>query len=229
MIAIRSEITEIEAGRWKVEASPLRHAPHTVHDIADDAWSRAYSRAKGCFPDGVSRIGQILEPGRTGRQRLWRPQPGVLVPAGGGLRAGGGVTRRRMGDAQAIPIAVPHRRSDTCWVSLRLYPSYEGSARITPRHDESTKTKRALKTSATQRPQHPLCRVSGLTTRSVGKPHSSAGSSPSASRSGEPARICSAIRPEFWRIAISILAVMSGLALRNAFEFSRPWPSRWLS
>ena len=61
------------------------------------------------------------------------------------------------------------------------------------------------------------------------KSHSSAGSSPSASRSGVPARICSAIRPEFWRIAASILAVMSGLALRKAFEFSRPWPSLWLS
>jgi glycine dehydrogenase len=55
MIAIRGEIAEIEKGRWKVEASPLRHAPHTVHDIADDAWSRAYSRAEGCFPDGTSR------------------------------------------------------------------------------------------------------------------------------------------------------------------------------
>src|SRR5882757_5235201 len=65
-----------------------------------------------------------------------------------------------------------------------------------------------------------------------GKPHASAassGSSPSASRSGEPARICSAIRPEFWRIDASIFAVMSGLALRKAFEFSRPWPRRWLS
>jgi glycine dehydrogenase len=55
MIAIRNEIAEIEKGRWKVEASPLRHAPHTVHDIADDAWSRAYSRAEGCFPAGTSR------------------------------------------------------------------------------------------------------------------------------------------------------------------------------
>ena len=55
MIAIRQEIAEIESGRWKVEASPLRHAPHTVHDIADDAWSRAYSRAEGCFPAGTSR------------------------------------------------------------------------------------------------------------------------------------------------------------------------------
>src|ERR1700742_4110440 len=59
--------------------------------------------------------------------------------------------------------------------------------------------------------------------------YSSAGSSPSASRSGAPARICSAIRPEFWRIELSILAVISGLALRNALEFSRPWPRRWLS
>jgi glycine cleavage system P protein (glycine dehydrogenase) len=55
MIAIRREIAEIEAGRFKVEASPLRHAPHTVHDIADDAWARAYSRIEGCFPAGTSR------------------------------------------------------------------------------------------------------------------------------------------------------------------------------
>ncbi len=92
MIAIRSEITEIEIGRWKVEASPLRHAPHTVHDIVDDAWNRAYSRAKGCFPARHLAHGQILVPGGARRQRLWRPQSGVLVPAGGGLRAGGGVT-----------------------------------------------------------------------------------------------------------------------------------------
>jgi glycine dehydrogenase len=55
MISIRREIAEIEAGRFKVEASPLRHAPHTVHDIADDAWQRAYSRIEGCFPSGTSR------------------------------------------------------------------------------------------------------------------------------------------------------------------------------
>lgn len=55
MIAIRNEIAEVEKGRWKIEASPLRHAPHTVHDIADDAWARAYSRVEGCFPAGTSR------------------------------------------------------------------------------------------------------------------------------------------------------------------------------
>ena len=62
MIAIRHEIAEIEAGRWKVEASPLRHAPHTVHDIADDAWARAYSRAEGCFPAGTSRSDKYWSP-----------------------------------------------------------------------------------------------------------------------------------------------------------------------
>jgi glycine dehydrogenase len=55
MIAIRKEIAEVEQGRFKIEASPLRHAPHTVHDVADDEWSRAYRRSEGCFPAGSSR------------------------------------------------------------------------------------------------------------------------------------------------------------------------------
>jgi glycine dehydrogenase len=55
MIAIRNEIAEVEQGRFTIEASPLRHAPHTVHDVADDDWSRAYRRSEGCFPAGSSR------------------------------------------------------------------------------------------------------------------------------------------------------------------------------
>jgi glycine dehydrogenase len=55
MIAIRREIADVEAGRFKIEASPLRHAPHTVHDIAEDKWDRPYTRAEGCFPAGTSR------------------------------------------------------------------------------------------------------------------------------------------------------------------------------
>src|SRR5258707_886107 len=55
MIATRRESNEIESGRWKIEASPLRHAPHTVHDTADDNWARCYSRAEGCLPKGTSR------------------------------------------------------------------------------------------------------------------------------------------------------------------------------
>jgi glycine dehydrogenase len=62
MIAIRREIGEIESGRWKIEASPLRHAPHTVHDIADDNWARAYARTEGCFPAGTSRTDKYWSP-----------------------------------------------------------------------------------------------------------------------------------------------------------------------
>ena len=92
MIAIRNEIAEIENGRWKVEASPLRHAPHTVHDIADDAWSRAYTRAEGCFPAGTSRTDKYWCPvGRVdnvyGDRNLVCSCPPV-----DGLRASRGVT-----------------------------------------------------------------------------------------------------------------------------------------
>ncbi|MFB6452564.1 aminomethyl-transferring glycine dehydrogenase [Bradyrhizobium tunisiense] len=62
MIAIRKEIGEVEAGRFKIEASPLRHAPHTVHDIADDDWNRPYTRAEGCFPAGSSRTDKYWSP-----------------------------------------------------------------------------------------------------------------------------------------------------------------------
>jgi glycine dehydrogenase len=62
MIAIRREISEIESGRWEAKTSPLRHAPHTVHDIADDNWTRAYSRAEGCFPAGSSRTDKYWSP-----------------------------------------------------------------------------------------------------------------------------------------------------------------------
>jgi glycine dehydrogenase len=56
MIAIRQEIADVEQGRFSIECSPLRHAPHTVHDVADDEWKRAYTRAAGCFPAGASRV-----------------------------------------------------------------------------------------------------------------------------------------------------------------------------
>jgi len=62
MIAIRKEIAEVEQGRFKIDASPLRHAPHTVHDIADDEWSRAYRRSEGCFPAGSSRTDKYWSP-----------------------------------------------------------------------------------------------------------------------------------------------------------------------
>jgi len=62
MIAIRREISEVEAGQFPIDASPLRYAPHTVHDIADDNWQRPYSRAQGCFPNGSPRQDKYWSP-----------------------------------------------------------------------------------------------------------------------------------------------------------------------
>src|SRR5579872_1257298 len=62
MIAIKREIADIEAGRFEAARSPLRNAPHTVHDIADDSWARAYGREEGCFPKGISRFDKYWSP-----------------------------------------------------------------------------------------------------------------------------------------------------------------------
>jgi glycine dehydrogenase len=62
MIAIRHEIAAIERGALTIEDSPLRHAPHTVHDIADDTWSRSYTRAEGCFPGNSRRTDKYWSP-----------------------------------------------------------------------------------------------------------------------------------------------------------------------
>ncbi len=62
MIAIRQEIADVESGLWPIAQSPLRHAPHTVHDIADDDWNRPYSRVEGCFPKGTARSDKYWSP-----------------------------------------------------------------------------------------------------------------------------------------------------------------------
>jgi glycine dehydrogenase len=62
MIAIRKEIAEVENGRFTIEQSPLRHAPHTVYDLADDGWNRPYSRAEGAFPAGSAKIDKYWSP-----------------------------------------------------------------------------------------------------------------------------------------------------------------------
>ncbi|MGH8050342.1 MAG: aminomethyl-transferring glycine dehydrogenase [Arenimonas sp.] len=62
MIAIRNEITEVQNGRFAIEQSPLRNAPHTVHDLVDAEWNRSYSREEGVFPAGSSRNDKYWSP-----------------------------------------------------------------------------------------------------------------------------------------------------------------------
>ena len=54
MIAIRAEIRDIETGRMSKNDNPLKNAPHTALDLADDNWRHPYPRMLGCYPAGAS-------------------------------------------------------------------------------------------------------------------------------------------------------------------------------
>jgi glycine dehydrogenase len=50
MIAIKGEVDRVASGEWPVEASPLRHAPHTAEDLLVGDWDRPYPRELGAYP-----------------------------------------------------------------------------------------------------------------------------------------------------------------------------------
>ncbi|MGJ8693422.1 MAG: aminomethyl-transferring glycine dehydrogenase, partial [Thalassotalea sp.] len=50
MTCIRDEIRKVEQGEWTADNNPLHNAPHTLADITDATWDRAYSIAEAVFP-----------------------------------------------------------------------------------------------------------------------------------------------------------------------------------
>ena len=58
MIAIRAEISKVEAGEWTSEDNPLVNAPHTLEDISQE-WTHAYPIAIAVFPQGVSKTSKF--------------------------------------------------------------------------------------------------------------------------------------------------------------------------
>ena len=86
MIAIRGEIDRVGAGEWPVDDNPLRGAPHTAECLVVDKWEHPYTREQAAYPLGRDVPAQGVAAGAPHRQRLRRPQPGLLLPAGGGLR-----------------------------------------------------------------------------------------------------------------------------------------------
>jgi glycine dehydrogenase len=64
MLSIAEEIAAIENGEIPVEASALRHAPHTASDVVNENWDRPYSRMDGAFPAGE-------DSGLTRRGKYW--------------------------------------------------------------------------------------------------------------------------------------------------------------
>ncbi|MCF4120492.1 aminomethyl-transferring glycine dehydrogenase subunit GcvPB [Antribacter sp. KLBMP9083] len=64
MITIRGEIDAVAGGRWTVEESPLRNAPHTAASVTTDAWDKPYSRETAAFPVASLRAGKYWPPVR---------------------------------------------------------------------------------------------------------------------------------------------------------------------
>jgi glycine dehydrogenase len=62
LIGIRDEIRAIEHGKWPRDNNPLRNAPHTAIDLADDTWQRPYSRMEACFPVPSMQTGKYWTP-----------------------------------------------------------------------------------------------------------------------------------------------------------------------
>jgi glycine dehydrogenase len=59
LIAIRSEIREIERGEADPENNLLKRAPHPLQVVAADAWDRPYSRERAGFPTPATRAHKV--------------------------------------------------------------------------------------------------------------------------------------------------------------------------
>ena len=55
MIAIRTEIQEVELGTADADDNVLKMAPHTVAEVSADDWSHPYSRQQAAYPAEWSR------------------------------------------------------------------------------------------------------------------------------------------------------------------------------
>jgi len=54
MISIHGEVKRVISGEWTVDNSPLHNAPHTLADITEANWDRAYSIAEAVFPSAAA-------------------------------------------------------------------------------------------------------------------------------------------------------------------------------
>jgi glycine dehydrogenase len=59
MVCIRDEARKVESGEWTLENNPLHHAPHTLADITDANWDRAYSISEAVFPVDSVKINKF--------------------------------------------------------------------------------------------------------------------------------------------------------------------------
>lgn len=70
MLSIRAEIAKVESEEWPLDDNPLVNSPHTLDDVTDPDWTRAYSRNEAVKPSpyqtqhkywpAVNRIDNVL-------------------------------------------------------------------------------------------------------------------------------------------------------------------------
>ena len=86
LIAIRAEIDAVVSGAADAKDNVLKNAPHTAAAVTADTWTHPYTPRGGRVPAAVGPGPQVLAERRPHRQPLRRPQPGLRLPADGGLR-----------------------------------------------------------------------------------------------------------------------------------------------
>ncbi|QXZ11068.1 aminomethyl-transferring glycine dehydrogenase [Comamonas sp. Y33R10-2] len=62
MIAIRAEISEIEAGKLPQDDNPLKNAPHTAEVLLTTEWNHSYSRETAAYPMPALRRAKYWSP-----------------------------------------------------------------------------------------------------------------------------------------------------------------------
>ena len=62
LIAIREEITAVEAGTLDREDNPLHHSPHTAEVVSADEWSHRYRREQAAYPRAWVRESKYWPP-----------------------------------------------------------------------------------------------------------------------------------------------------------------------
>ena len=64
MIAIKGEIDQVQAGKYSLEQSPLRQAPHTAFALISDTWDQAYPRELAAYPVRALKHNKYFPPVR---------------------------------------------------------------------------------------------------------------------------------------------------------------------
>ena len=86
MIAIREEIARVASGDYDRPDNPLRNAPHTAEAAHGRRVAPPVLAHRGRLPGALAAGRQVLGAGTPHRPGVRRPQPGLLLPAAGGVR-----------------------------------------------------------------------------------------------------------------------------------------------